>query len=282
MTEIKDAPAGQPEQRGGGAPQQPPIPTPDGAAEGTRDTVSRVELERVIGERQAAKERARLAEERARKLEEDLSRLSQNQPGKDEIEEFRKWKTEAETHAREKAMKTGDVEIIERKARQPLEAQLQSVNQRLTARDEQLARLLRDQALKDAALRANAHNPDQVVALLRHRVKMTEKDGQFLPEFLDNEGQPVYDAAGRITDPNVFVQFFLAQPENANLVRSPFQAGSGAKPQGSAASNVPKPRTIDEFNALSPEQRKKASLEMTPQERKAIMGVTYQPGEGFL
>jgi len=102
------------------------------------------------------------------------------------------------------------------------------------------------------------------VALLRHRVQMVNRDGRFEPDFIDSDGQPLYDGNGnRVADARSFVQLFLALPENANLIKAGASPGSGAKPGGVTSNPTGKPTSIAEWNALPQEKRDELAEEMT-------------------
>lgn len=242
------------------------------------DMVSKVKFDEAVGSRQAAKERARKAEASAA----EMKKLLDAMPGSDELDQFRTWNTDKAAQERDKAIKANDVEAIEKGVREPLEAQIKSLTGRTDTLKAQLTSLLCDNALRTAAVDAGAHNPDQVVSLLRARVRMDENEtGQFVPDYRDNEGQPLYDGASqRVTDAKVFVGLYLAQAENANLVKAQANPGSGAKPPGGgsppAEGNIPTTRA--EFDALTPEARAKVAAKMTDEQRKALVGIEAPSG----
>ena len=110
--------------------------------------------------------------------------------------------------------------------------------------------------------------------LLRDRVNMVESNGQFLPDYRDQLGQPLYDgSAQRVTDAKAFVSLYLSEPMNANLVRSNAVPGSGARPQGAPQAKGVKPRTMAEFQAMTPEQQIEVGKTMSDEEVFALAGV---------
>ena len=117
--------------------------------------------------------------------------------------------------------------------------------------------------------------PAQVVGLLRHRVQMEQQpDGTFVPVFRDSNGQAQYDGTGqRVTDADTFVRFYLGQPENANLVRSTAQPGSGARPPGGPAqpSGDSQPKTLEEFLLLPEDQRMEIAAKMPAEQRDKFL-----------
>lgn len=276
------AAAGQPAANPSAASQQPAGGGADAPPQERTDTVSRAELDKVIGERQAAKERARAVEAQLVEVNQKLGAMPDNET----LKAFQDWQANRDAHDREKAIKAGDVEAIERKVREPLEKQVQTKDAIIQALRSQLTGVLRDQALKDAAVPV-AHNPDQVVALLRERVRMVEDPAtkEYRPQFLDTDGHDAYDGNGnRIADAKTFVGKFLALPDNANLVRATAQPGSGAKPQGGASLSPRNPDTItlDQFNELPEDERTVMARQMTPAQRRRMMNITEPSTAGFL
>lgn len=272
---------GQTQQAAGGEQQSQAGTVEAGQTQtDAREMVSRAEMEKVIGERQAAKERARAAEEVAKKIQADPRLGIQDESWK----AFQEWESHRGIAEREKAIKTGDVEAIETRVREPLQKQNVSLQQRNDVLKGQLTGLLKIQALKSAAVAAGAVNPDQVVGLLRDRVRMVEDTatGQFRPEYIDNDGQPMYDGNGnRIIEADIFVRSYLALPDNSNLVRSRAVPGSGAKLAGGSPDSR-KPTTVAEFLALPPERRQEIANSMSQDERKAFLGIQSQAEQGYL
>jgi len=237
---------------------------------GTEARVSRAELNKVVGQRQAAKEKVRQLTAEV----ERLADLTREMPGDEELRAFREWKelrlgTDAPADEND-----GDTQAIARRARQPLTTRIEGLQQTKDALERRFMDLLRDQDLRVAAARANAINPDQVVALLRDRVRMVETDdGRFVPQFVGPDGQGAFDGPEPVRDTDRFVALFLATPENANLLRPTVTPGSGAKPAGGPAIPMdPTPRTKAEFLSLSPEERTRVAHQMTRQQRDTLLG----------
>lgn len=270
-TPDEAAPTGQDAQQAEGAPQQAPTVGPDGPEGGPADTVSAGELSELMRQREAARERACRAEAKLAELQEALAGM----PDAAALEAFRAW--QADQADRAAAAADGGEQVLRGRL-----AELRDRNEALKA---QLTDLLCDSALRSAAAPV-AHNPSQVVALLRHRVRMAETpDGRFAPEFLDASGRPVRDGAGGpVRDAETFVRLFLSLPENANLVRAAGRPGSGARlPGGPVPSPQERtPATMAEFLALSPAERLRAAGSMTPQQRRELIGIAVAGAEGFL
>ena len=247
---------------------------------GDQEAVSRAEFNKVVGQRQAAKEKVRQLTAEAEEL---LTRLGA-MPSDEELQTFQDWKRLQHEAGVAPAQQGQDLQDIARIARQPLKAQIEGLHRRKDALERRLVDLLRDQELRVAAARADAINPEQVVALLRDRVRMTETDdARFATEFVDADGQPVFDGPQRVTDANRFVHLFLSLPENANLVRSTVTPGSGAKQAGGPTVNMDStPRTKAEFLSLSPDERLSIANRMTRKQRDAILGRDSVDDGGYL
>jgi len=243
-------PSQQGSSGGADAPQNP-----FGAAE----TVPRAEFDKVVGQRQAAKEKMR---QLSRQVDELLARVG-TMPGEEELRAFQEWRSRQQEAGVSHEQQREDITFIEDRVRQPLEDRVDALRSRKDALEKQLTDLLRDQELRVAAARADAVNPE--------------------PEFLTADGQPVFDGPERVTDVRRFVDLFLSQPENANLVRSTVTPGSGAKQAGGLATNLDSiPRTKAEFLALPPERRLAVANRMSRQQRDAILGRGSPDGGGYL
>jgi len=273
MADEQAEQTGQTEQQTDDSSQQQSDGDDKSRQQTAEDMVSRAELEKVIGERQANKERARTAEAA---LAEANAKL-EGGPDADDLQAFNEWKAAQDGDAKAKAIADGDVTAIEDGIRAPMQAQLDAKETRIGALEGQLTAILRDSAVLDAALKAGAHTPAQVVALLRPRVKMVEEAGKYVAQFTDIEGQPMYDGKGdRVADADAFVSLFLSLPENANLIKATATPGSGAKPGGVPPNPTGKPQTLDAWNALSPEQQSELGPQMTLEDWKK-MGLSRTP-----
>ena len=233
-----------------------------------RDVVSRAELDKVIRERQLAKQRAREAQA-------ELATLRARLHSTDNAAEPARQDQPAEPAPDGAAVpsKPSDVEA----------QQLSALTEKLRAREIQLAGVLRDKRLEAAATAAGALNPAQVVSILRPRVQMAaSEEGQFFPRILDAGGRPLLDDNGPVTDVEAFVEAFLREPANANLVKASSSPGSGARPAGGAAHSEPACRTLTSFNALEPEKRRAMALKMSKRQRQAMLGIAAPDRAGYL
>ena len=265
------ADAGQQTQDTGASQQSP---------EGTQDVVSRAELDKVIGERQAAKEATRRLNQQLADMQEKVRAM----PDSDTLQAFQEWRKQQDEQAKAQAIEKGDVEALERRLRETFTKQSEAKDAKIRAFSEQLTQRTRDTALLEAETAASAYNPSQVVKLLRERVRMVElSDGTLAPEFLDSDLKtPAFDGSGnRVTDAKAFVNLFLSHPDNANLVRSTARPGPGAKPQGTA-NRTGKPVSKDEFNALSDDEKARVAATMSTDEIRSLMGIGPAKSDGFL
>jgi hypothetical protein len=287
---FADAPAGGPGGAipaiGADAPQDAPGAAPDGA--GGRDVadaemVSRAEFNKVVGQRQAAKEKVRQLTAQVDQL---LSRLGQTseQQNRLDLQDSRPGRHSAEKEGRADAQ-AADLQAIQEHLPAPVKAHVEALRGRKEMLEKRLADLLADQELRVAAARANAINPDQVVALLHGRVRMVETAaGRYEAHFTAPDGQTAIDGGSKpIRDARHFVDTFLALPENANLVRSTVIPGSGARQAGGVMTHMdPMPQSKAEFLALPPSQRLTVANRMTRQQRDSILGRSSADEGGYI
>ena len=235
---------------------------PAGPEDRADDVVSRAEFNKVVGQRQTAKEKVRQLTAQVDQLLASLSRT-------DEQDE-----SQTSPDGGMDGSRATDLQAIEQRLPDPVKAHLAELRGRKETLEKRLADLLADQELRVAASRARAINPDQVVALLHGRVRMIETSvGRFEPNFLGSDGQVALDGDKPVRDAQRFVEAFLALPENTNLIRSTVTPGSGARQAGGAMTHMePIPRSKAEFMALPPIQRLTVANRMTRQQRDSILG----------
>jgi hypothetical protein len=244
---------------------------------GDGETVCRAEFNKVVGQRQAAKEKVR---QLTAELEQLSARLGAA-PGQEELDAFREWK-----QLRQAGGAAGDqpASPSSPSSQEPTrQDQAGDGGVRKDALERRLMDLLRDQELRAAAVRAHAINPEQVVALLRDRVRMVQApDGRLEPEFLD-AGDPAAAGGQGPGDVQALVDLFLSRADSANLVRSMVTPGSGARQAGGLATHLDfMPRSKAEFLSLPSDQRLAVANRMTRQQRDAILGRTGSDGGGYL
>jgi len=274
------------------APQNAPGAAPDGAGgpdAAEPEVVSRAEFNKVVSQRQAAKEKVRQLTAQVDQLLARLGRMPERQ-GRPALQDGKPGRpsAEMETPADEQA---ADLQAAQEHLPDPVRSQAVPADRRVEALrgrkemlEKRLADLLADQELRVAAARANAINPDQVVALLRGRVRMIETaEGRYEAHFTAPDGQAAIDGGKPIRDARHFVDAFLALPENANLVRSTVIPGSGARQAGGVMTHMdPMPQSKAEFLALPPSQRLSVANRMTRQQRDGILGRSLADDGGYI
>lgn len=109
-------------------------------------------------------------------------------------------------------------------------------DQQINALNSKLHETLVDGALLQAASRNNAVSPDQVVALLKNKVKLSD-DG--VVEVLDDSGSPRYTDDGTPMQVDALVSDFLTA--NPHFVRAT-PSGTGSK--GAAGGSTQKPSSV--------------------------------------
>jgi hypothetical protein len=277
---------------GADAPQDEPGAAADGAGgSGAADAevVSRAEFNKVVGQRQAAKEKVRQLTAQVDQLLSRLGRTPEQQAsgpqgGRLDLQDGKPGRQSADGEM-PADFQAADLQAVQEHLPAPVKAHVEALRGRKEMLEKRLADLLADQELRVAAARANAINPDQVVALLRGRVRMIETaDGRYEAHFTAPDGQAAIDGGNKpIRDARHFVDAFLALPENANLVRSTVIPGSGARQAGGVMTHVdPMPQSKAEFLALPPSQRLTVANRMTRQQRDSILGRSSADEGGYI
>jgi len=247
------------------------------------DVVSRAEFNKVVSQRQAAKEKVRQLTAQVDQLLARLGRTSEQQD-RLALQDSKAGRQSAERERPADAQAT-DLQVIQEHLPAPVKADVEALRGRKEMLEKRLANLLADQELRVAAARANAINPDQVVALLHGRVRMVETaDGRYEAHFTAPDGQAAIDGGSKpIRDARHFVDTFLALPENANLVQSTVIPGSGARQAGGVMTHMdPMPQSKAEFLALPPSQRLTVANRMTRQQRDSILGRSSADEGGYI
>jgi polyhydroxyalkanoate synthesis regulator phasin len=247
------------------------------------DVVSRAEFSKVVSQRQAAKEKVRQLTAQVDQL---LARLGQTseQQNRRALQDGKAGRQSAERE-RPADSQAADLQAVQEHLPAPIRSHVEALRGRKEMLEKRLADLLADQELRVAAARANAINPDQVVALLHGRVRMVETaDGRYEAHFTAPDGQAAIDGGSKpIRDAQHFVDTFLALPENANLVRSTVIPGSGARQAGGVMTHMdPMPQSKAEFLALPPSQRLTVANRMTRQQRDSILGRSSADDGGYI
>ena len=114
-------------------------------------------------------------------------------------------------------------------------------DQQINALNSKLHETLVDGALLQAASKNNAVSPDQVVALLKNKVKLAD-DGSV--EVLDDSGSVRYTDDGTPMEVNTLVSDFLTA--NPHFVRA---SSGGTGSQGAAGGSTQKPTSVADMLA---------------------------------
>ena len=108
-------------------------------------------------------------------------------------------------------------------------------------------RLWVDHEILAAAETADAVSGPAVVQLVRSRVRTRrDESGQIQAVVTDSRGEPVHDEQGRPLSIAEAVKRFLAEPENAFLIRSRYPGGGGT---GAGPRRVSPSPSLDELTA---------------------------------
>jgi len=180
-------------------------------------TFTQSELERVVEQR--------LMRER-KKYEKKMEGI--------DLDEARQLMQEKEAAEIERQKEKGEFEKV-------LQQLAEKKDQQINALNAKLHETLVDGALLKAASSQNAVAPDQVVALLKNKVKLAD-DGNV--EVLDDSGSPRYTDDGTPMSVNALVSDYLTA--NPHFVRA---SSGGAGSQGAAGGSTQKPLSVADMVA---------------------------------
>lgn len=178
---------------------------------------SQSELDRIVADRIAREQR---------KFEKQLSGI--------DISEARQLLQDKEAAELERQKERGDFESVLKKT-------VEKKDQEISAYKSKLQSTLVDGALLSAASSNNAVNPEQVSALLRSNLRLSD-DGSV--EVLDSNGTPRYNDSGNLLSTGELVAEFLTA--NPHFVRAS-QGGSGS--QGNAGGSTQKSLSVADMVA---------------------------------
>ena len=151
-----------------------------------------------------------------------------------DLDEARRLMEEKEAAELERQKEKGEFDKI-------LQTTVEKKNQEISAYKSKLQEIQVDGALLQAASSNNAVSPEQVVALLKNKVKLAE-DGTV--EVLDESGTPRYTDDGTPASVNDLVSDFLTA--NPHFVRAT-SGGTGSK--GAAGGSTQKPSSVADMLA---------------------------------
>lgn len=151
-----------------------------------------------------------------------------------DVDEARKLLEEKQAAEIERQKEKGEFEKVLQQLAEKKDQQINALNQKLHE-------TLVDGALLQAASKNNAVSPDQVVALLKNKVKLAD-DGSV--EVLDDSGSVRYTDDGTPMQVNTLVSDFLTA--NPHFVRA---SSGGTGSQGAAGGSTQKPTSVADMLA---------------------------------
>jgi hypothetical protein len=83
-------------------------------------------------------------------------------------------------------------------------------------------------AVEKAAEKHGAIEIDDVYAGVKESIKVIEKDGEFIAQVVDDEGEPLEDSKGKPITVDAFVEKYL--DKRPHLKKSDFKGGKGSGP----------------------------------------------------
>jgi hypothetical protein len=204
--------------------------TETAAVESQEKTFSQTELDRIVADRVAREQR---------KYEKQLSGI--------DINEAKQLLLDKEAAELERQKERGDFESVLKKT-------VEKKDQEINAYKSKLQSTLVDGALLNAASTNNAVNPEQVSALLRNNLRLSD-DGSV--EVLDSNGTPRYNDSGNLLSTGELVAEFLTA--NPHFVRA---SAGGSGSQGNAGGSTQKSLSVADMVANWNEGGKEAFAAM--------------------
>ena len=204
--------------------------TETAAVENQEKTFSQTELDRIVADRVAREQR---------KYEKQLSGI--------DINEAKQLLLDKEAAELERQKERGDFESVLKKT-------VEKKDQEINAYKSKLQSTLVDGALLNAASTNNAVNPEQVSALLRNNLRLSD-DGSV--EVLDSNGTPRYNDSGNLLSTGELVAEFLTA--NPHFVRA---SAGGSGSQGNAGGSTQKSLSVADMVANWNEGGKEAFAAM--------------------
>lgn len=180
-------------------------------------TFTQDELDKIIADRIARVER---------KYEKKLSGI--------DLDEAQRLLQEKEAAEIERQKERGEFEQVLKKT-------VEKKEQEITTYKQKLEQTLVDGSILNAASKNNAVSPDQVSALLKNRVRLSEGGSV---EVLDDNGTPRYSDSGDLLTVDQLVGEFLTA--NPHFVKA---SAGGTGSQGNAGGSTPKPQSVEDMLA---------------------------------
>tara|TARA_R110002167_G_scaffold243472_1_gene448965 strand:+ start:989 stop:1651 length:663 start_codon:yes stop_codon:yes gene_type:complete len=204
--------------------------TETAATENQEKTFSQADLDRIVADRVGREQR---------KFEKQLSGI--------DIDEAKQLLQDKEAAEIERQKSRGDFDTLLKSTVEKKDLEIQNYKSKLQT-------TLVDGALISSASQNNAVDPEQVSALLRHNLRLSE-DG--IVEVLDSKGTPRYNDSGVLLSTGELVSEFLTA--NPHHVRAS-QGGSGS--QGNAGGSTQKSVSVADMVASWNEGGKEAFAAM--------------------
>lgn len=186
-------------------------------SEAQQKTFTQAELDKIIADRVARVER---------KYEKKLSGI--------DLDEAQRLLQEKEQAELERQKERGEFETVLKKTVEKKEQEIMTYKQKLE-------QTLVDGAILNAASRNNAVAPDQVSALLKGKVRLSDSGAV---EVLDENGTPRYSDSGDLLSVEQYVGEFLTA--NPHFVKA---SAGGTGSQGNAGGSTPKPQSVEDMLA---------------------------------
>lgn len=193
------------------------VDAPEQSEAQDQKTFTQAELDKIIADRVARVER---------KYEKKLSGI--------DLDEAQRLMQEKEQAELERQKERGEFEQVLKKTVEKKEQEIMTYKQKLE-------QTLVDGSILNAASKNNAVSPDQVSALLKGKVRLSESGNV---EVLDENGAPRYSDSGDLLTVDQLVGEFLTA--NPHFVKA---SAGGTGSQGNAGGSTPKPQSVDDMLA---------------------------------
>lgn len=180
-------------------------------------TFTQDELEKIVADR--------LARER-RKYEKKLDGI--------DVDEARRLLEEKQQAELERQKERGEFDKV-------LKQTVEKKEQEIMTYKQKLEQTLVDGAILNAASKNNAVSPDQVSALLKNKVRLSDSGAV---EVLDDSGTPRYSDSGDLLTVDQLVGEFLTV--NPHFVKA---SAGGTGSQGNTGGSTPKPQSVEDMLA---------------------------------
>jgi len=192
-----------------------------------RDRISRDEHREAVAEVVLEREHWK---GRSKSIAVELEQLKKQMPSPEETRAYNKW---LEAHEQAQIDLAAAQENLEKERSELVQAHQQELDHReatMSAQQQYIEQLLRDNRIIAAAERANVANAQAVARLFGPHVKVERgQNGEYQAVVLDDNGQMLRDSdTHRPVSVEEGLGRYLARAENAFLLKAPAAGGSGA------------------------------------------------------